>query len=107
LCKQESGGESLSPSNLGAIADTVRGFTEKADDSAVLIEGFEYLVLVNGFSKVMLFLNDIVEIVIRRASRLIVPVSPATLEPKELAILERALETIRGERRRRKMRRSR
>ena len=60
----------------------------------MLLDGLEYLVTTNGFDLTMKFLHDLRESVTLNRSRLIVPVSPATLDTRKLALLERHMEPI-------------
>ena len=85
---------SISPSSLGMLRDRITSFAERNENSVVLLDGLEYLISTNGFDLALKFLHDLMESVTLNRSRLIVPVSPATLEARELALLERSMEPI-------------
>jgi hypothetical protein len=62
---------------------------KRAEDSIVLLEGIEYLIIQNDFEKVIKALNSLNDYVTISGSRLLVPVSPKTMSEKELSILEK------------------
>ena len=85
---------SISPSSLGMLRDRITSFAEQNENSVVLLDGVEYLVAINGFDMTLKFLHDLRESITVNRSRLIVTLSPATLGPRELALLERSMEPI-------------
>ncbi len=84
----------INPANIGILGDVVIRFVEKSDDSVVLIDGIEFLIVNNGFDKVLRMINRIAEVVMEYKSRLIISVDPRTLEIREMALLERNMEVI-------------
>jgi len=84
----------VNPSNIGILGDTVIRFIEKADDSVVLIDGIEFLIVNNGFDKVLKMIHRITEVVMEYKSRLIISVDPRALDIREMALLERNMEII-------------
>ena len=87
----------VNPSNIGILGDTVIRFIEKADDSVVMIDGIEFLIVNNGFDKVLKMIHRVTEVVMEYRSRLIISVDPRALDTRELALLERNMEIIEGE----------
>ncbi len=87
----------VNPSNIGILGDTVIRFIEKADDSVIMIDGIEFLIVNNGFDKVLKMIHRITEVVMEYRSRLIISVDPRALDIRELALLERNMESIEGE----------
>jgi hypothetical protein len=85
---------STSPSNLGILRDRISTFVSRNENAVVLLDGLEYLISMNGFDLALKFLHDVREVVILNRSRLIIPISPATLEAQQLAMLERHIEPI-------------
>ena len=87
----------VNPSNIGILGDTVIRFIEKADDSVVMIDGVEFLIVNNGFDKVLKMIHRVTEVVMEYRSRLIISVDPRALDTRELALLERNMEIIEGD----------
>mgnify|MGYP001021850438 FL=1 len=87
----------VNPSNIGILGDTVIRFIEKADDSVIMIDGIEFLIVNNGFDKVLKMIHRITEVVMEYRSRLIISVDPRALDIRELALLERNMESIEGD----------
>ncbi|MGC8816838.1 MAG: DUF835 domain-containing protein [Candidatus Hadarchaeum sp.] len=84
----------ISPSNLGIIRDRISAFVTKKENAVVMLEGLEYLITTNGFDLTLKLMHDIREITMVNRARLIVPVAPLTLEPKQLEMLRRFMEVI-------------
>lgn len=87
----------VSPSNIGILGDTIIRFIEKSDDSVVMIDGIEFLIVNNGFEKVLKMIHRITEVVMEYKSRVIISVDPRALDIRELALLERNMEIIEGD----------
>jgi hypothetical protein len=43
----------VNPANIGILGDTIIRFIEKSDDSVIMIDGVEFLIVNNGFDKVL------------------------------------------------------
>lgn len=87
----------ISPSNLGIIRDRISAFVSKKENSVVMLEGLEYLITTNGFDLTLKLMHDVREIVVVNRARLIVPVAPLALEPKQLEMMRRFMEVIQAE----------
>lgn len=87
---------SISPQELDLIRDRVQGFAEEHGGGVVLLDGIEYMILMNGIGSVLTFLNDLKDIVTLENATLIVFVSPTALDEKHLAMLERSMEVVRA-----------
>jgi hypothetical protein len=88
------GEDNQNPMALGGLTKLVTKFMEEQPEGVVLLDGLEYLVTNNGFQQVLLFLEGINEFVMARNNILLVPVSPAALEVREMALLERSLQPL-------------
>jgi hypothetical protein len=88
------GQESISPTSLEMIADMISRFLKRSKNPVILLDGIEYLVIANGFIPVLKFLRDIQEWMILNKAIFIMPVNPAALEKKELALIERNMKEI-------------
>ncbi len=88
------GPEGISPTSLEMMADIINRFLKKSRNPVVLLDGVEYILFANGFSHVLKFLQDIQEWVILNNAILILPINPAAVEEKELALIERNMKCI-------------
>ncbi len=84
----------VNPANIGILKDTIVRFVEKADDSVVLINGIEFLMVNNDFNKVIRMVHHVTEAVMEKRSRLIISVDPRALDSREMALLERNMEVV-------------
>ncbi|MDD1768977.1 MAG: DUF835 domain-containing protein [Methanomassiliicoccales archaeon] len=84
----------VNPTNIGILSDTIIRFVEKSGDSIVLIDGVEFLMVNNDFTKVLRMIHHITEAVMEYKSRLLVSVDPRALDTREMALLERNMEII-------------
>ena len=62
-----------------------------------MIDGIEFLIVNNGFDKVLKMIHRVTEVVMEYRSRLIISIDPRALDTRELALLERNMEIIEGE----------
>ncbi len=93
------GHRSISPTSLELIADTINRFLKQSKNPIILLDGIEYLIFANGSAPVLRFIRDIEELTILQNAILILPVNPAALEEKELALIERNMKEIEIQRR--------
>ncbi len=80
--------EAVSPANLDHLGERISRQFEEHRGSVVGLSGFEYLVALNGFGPVLRlaqFLRDVAE---QSGGHLLLSLNPATLEPREIALLE-------------------
>jgi hypothetical protein len=85
---------SLDPMNLGKMAYVMNEFMVKSHNPVLLLEGMEYLIHNSGFDSVLKFIDDINEAVMSNKARFILPISPTTLEEKQLSKLERFMKIM-------------
>lgn len=88
------GNESINPANLEILAGMIKEFLRKSRNPIILLDCLEYLIITNGFIPVLKFLHDIREWVVLQKAVFILPVSPAALDEKELALIERNMEVV-------------
>lgn len=84
----------VNPTNVGILSDTIVRFVEKSEDSIVLIDGVEFLMVNNDFEKILRMIHHISEAVMEYKSRLMISVDPRVLDTREMALLERNMEII-------------
>jgi len=94
LSKKEGIESAISGSDLGGLVHAINEFVEKSEKSIVILDGLEYLVTINGFERTILYLHDLIENVMTRNTILIIPINAEALDITELALLERATESI-------------
>ncbi len=84
----------VNPTNIGILSDTIIRFVEKSEESIILIDGVEFLIVNNDFEKVLRMIHHISEGVMEHKSRLLISIDPRILEIREMALLERNMEII-------------
>jgi len=85
------------PTAIATLGKLVERFVEdNHGEGAVLLDGIEYLIINNGFLQTLMFIEHLNEFVMPRRAVLLLPVSPDTLDEKELALLERNVEVLKS-----------
>lgn len=84
----------ISPTNLGILTQTMVKFVQGNPNGVIILDGVEYLVYNNDFSKVLRAIDQVSDHISQSGCRLIVPVDPRAFDPRELALLERNLERL-------------
>lgn len=85
---------SIDPDNLPRLTHTISEFVQKAPISFVLLVGLEYLIVHNGFDRVLKHLHMINDQVMTHKARFLGVVDPRTLDPRELSLLEREMHPV-------------
>lgn len=85
----------LSPTNLGILTHTLIKFVEENPGGVILLDGIEYLVSNNDFTKVLKVIDQVNDQISQSKSLMIVPVDPRAFSQKEVALLERNMEKMR------------
>lgn len=88
------GKESINPTDLEIMAGMINEFIRTSKNPVVLLDGLEFFCIMNGFIPVLKFLHDIRDRVILNEAILILPLNPATLDEKELALIERNMQSM-------------
>jgi hypothetical protein len=86
--------QNVHPEHILKIHTIVNAFLRIEGDSAILLDGLEYLVTHNDFMSVLKLVSLINERVALANARLLIPVNPSALEPKELGLLERECQRV-------------
>jgi hypothetical protein len=84
----------LRPYPVGKISETVQQFIAAGENTVVLLDGVEYLILHNDFKTVLTSLQDLNEYIAQNDSILILPVDSEAMEPRQFALLRRDLRMI-------------
>jgi hypothetical protein len=90
-----SGTDNMDPAKLSLLTDHLVNFMEKSHNGAILVEGLEYLVTTNDFSRVLRAVDRWTETAMVSNSRLIISIDRRSFDEKELAMLERNREIVR------------
>lgn len=94
LSQVEEHETSIDPTNLPRITHTVTEFIRQAPMSFILLTGLEYLMVHNGFDRMLKHLHMINDQVMTHNARFLVIVDPKTMDPKELSLLEREMHPL-------------
>ncbi len=78
----------ISP-QLERVLHLVGDFIDKSDNSVIVLDGIGYLIHHNNFRRVLQFFHRLRDKIAISNSRLIIPLSPLTIEERELKLLER------------------
>jgi len=95
LLDKQSWAQSINPIALEVIADITIKFLKQSKNPVILLDGIEHLIFENGSAPVLRLLRDIQEWIILQRAILILPVDPAAIEKKELALMERNMFELR------------
>jgi Protein of unknown function (DUF835) len=83
------------PTAIGTLAKVIQKFIEdNGGEGAILLDGLEFLIINNGFLQTLMFVEHVNEFIMQHRAILLLPVSPETLEEKELALLERNVKVL-------------
>jgi hypothetical protein len=88
------GRDYVDPHNLGSLTTMIHEFVEKNDKTVVFVDGLEFLMINNDFSRIIKFIEYVNETVMQNQSVLFLAIDERVFEEKELAILERNLEIV-------------
>ncbi|NJD99813.1 DUF835 domain-containing protein [Thermococcus sp. LS1] len=84
--------KAISPTRLAPLLHTI---IESADnDTFVIFDGLNYLILQNGFESTIKFLMSLKDVLLEKGAGIVLIVDPETLEKKHIAILEREFKWI-------------
>ena len=84
----------ISATNMERLNKIIAEFTAQHGNSIVLLDGLEFLIVHNDFSKVLKFVHYVRDTVIMNKSRMLIPVDVDTLEKRDAELLARELEPL-------------
>jgi len=82
------GKDYVDPHNLGSLTSIVNSFVEEGK-SVILLDGLEYLMINNEFSRILKFIEYVNEIIMQQRSILLISIDERAFGDRELALLER------------------
>lgn len=88
------GAGSVNPTNLEIMAGMINEFMRMSKNPIILLDGIEFLCIMNGFITVFKFLHDVRDRIILNKAILILPLDPAALDEKEVALIERNMKPV-------------
>jgi hypothetical protein len=88
------GQDNINPTDIGIISKVISQFVSEHLSSVTILDGLELLYTHNDFPAVLRMVNHITEQVMQHNGRLIITVDERTLDPKELALLEKNIEIL-------------
>ncbi len=88
------GKDYVDPHNLGSLTGLAASFLLEKTKGAVLIDALEYLILNNDFTRVLQFLEHLIEITAQRRGVLVLSLDPRAFSEREMALLERSSTTL-------------
>ncbi len=91
------GRDRLDPKALNTMTKIVYDFVLEFPKGVILLDGLEYLLLHNDFSKTLLFLEHLNDFVMQSQGLLFVPINPDALNEHDMALMERNVEVLEGE----------
>ena len=79
----------VDPHNLGSLTNMITRFIENGEKTVIMLDGIEYLLVNNDFTRLLKFIEYLNELVMDKKSTLLISIDPRALDEKELALLER------------------
>lgn len=89
---------SITPNDLPKMNHIIRNFTQKSEESVILLDGLEYLITQISFDVVIKYLQELKDLIVLNNSRLIIPLHRNALTDKEYSILEKEFTILTSER---------
>ena len=81
----------IEATNISAILQVILDFISTHKRSIVILDGFEYLMVNNGFDMMLRFIQRLNDVIMQEDTVLVMPANPHALSPKELAVLCREM----------------
>jgi hypothetical protein len=88
------GKDNINPTDVGIISKVISQFVNDYMKTVTILDGLELLCTHNDFNVVLRMINHITEQVLQHNGRLIITIDERTLDPKEIALLEKNIEIL-------------
>jgi hypothetical protein len=88
------GKDYVDPHNLGSLTAMIHEFVESSEKSVIFVDGLEFLMINNDFSRIIKFIEYVNETVMQNKAVLFLAIDERVFVERELAILERNLEIV-------------
>jgi hypothetical protein len=86
--------EWVDATKLEKLGFILRNFLKDAEKGVVVMDGLDYLITMYNFNKIAKLIQGLYEFNTHNRSQIIIPINPDVLEKKEMAILDRYLESV-------------
>jgi chromosomal replication initiator protein DnaA len=94
LTDKDSSNENTIPPSLEMIIHKIQGFMGEKAPGMVVLDGIQYLISSTNFDSVLRFLRSLIDEISESKCILALSLSPETLLPQEVSILEREMEVL-------------
>lgn len=84
----------IEPTNITRLSMRILKFIKENKQGTILFDGIEYLTAQNDFSTILHFIQLVNDKIMISDSKLILSLNPSAFKPKELAQIERELESL-------------
>jgi hypothetical protein len=88
------GKDYVDPHNLGSLTSMIHEFVEDNEKTVIFVDGLEYLMINNDFSRIIKFIEYVNETVMQNNSVFFLAIDERVFKERELAILERNLKIV-------------
>lgn len=82
----------VDPHNLGSLTNIISRFVNDGSKTVIMLDGLEYLLINNDFSRLLKFIEFINELVMQKKALLLISIDRRALDEREMALLERNAE---------------
>jgi len=76
------------------ITRTISKFVKEHEGAVMMLDGMEYLVIENGFEKVLKFLKKTSDMASMNQATIVVPISPNAFSEDEMTVLKKEFDTV-------------
>lgn len=94
LTDKESVQEKTVPPSLEMLIHVIQEFMASEEKSMVILDGIQYLVSSTNFESTLRFLRSLIDEISESNAILVISLSPETMKPQEVSILEREMEVL-------------
>ena len=84
----------IEPTNITRLSIRIQDFLKENKNATILFDGLEYLTSQNDFSTILHFIQLLNDKIMISDSKLILSINPFAFKPKELAQIEREMESL-------------
>ncbi|MFW9878706.1 MAG: DUF835 domain-containing protein [Candidatus Thorarchaeota archaeon] len=84
----------IDPTNITRLSIRIQEFLKENKNATILFDGLEYLASQNDFSTILHFIQLVNDKIMLSDSKLILSINPFAFKPKELAQIEREMESL-------------
>jgi len=94
LTDKESSQEKTVAPSLEMLIHVIQEFMAQGEKGMVVLDGIQYLVSTTNFEAVLRFIRSLIDEISESSAILAISMSPETMKPQEVSILEREMEVL-------------